>query len=161
MANMTKRDICEVGIKLIGLCCLLIFIERVPSLINIKFLAGDQFTTFGVPIIIGQTLFFLLAIIFMIKGATIAGFLVGGDDINRDASQSTINTQELLSVAVKVLGMYWVVRSLGFFVFEFSAYLKGGPITHDTLLTRLTLLVIGCILVFGTRGVMTLISDKK
>lgn len=158
---MTKRDVCEVGIKLIGLCCLLIFIERAPSLISIKFLVGDQFATLGVPIIIGQALFFLLAIIFMIKGASIAGHLVGGDDVNKDTSQSTIDTQELLYVAVKILGLYWVVRSLGFFVFDFLTYLKGGPTTHDTLLTRLILLVIGCILVFGTRRIMVLISDKK
>lgn len=156
---MTKRDLYEIAIKLIGLCCLLIFAEKVPYLMNIKFLTGAQFTLNGISVMIGPILFFLLAIVFIIKGATIAGYFVGdynlnshdfqsvaghllGDkNISKEARQSTINSQDLLFVAVKVLGLYWLLSGL--------------------LEMRLSLLVIGCILVFATSHVVVWLSDKN
>lgn len=126
---MTKRDLYEFAIKLIGLCSLLVFVDRLPSLM--QSFSGS----------LGPFLFLLLAIVFIVKGETLAGYMVGGHNAKIETQPSLLNAQDLLFVAVKVLGLYWLV--------------------YAVIEMRLFLLILACILVFGTKHILLLLNDNN
>lgn len=137
---MTKRNLYEFAIKLMGLISLLKFIERTPELMQTVILSGASFGAHGLSVVFVCALLALMAIIFIIKGTAVADYLIRDDKQNGQVQPSAISSEDLLLVAVKVMGLYCAIIGL--------------------IEMKLFLLVIGCALVFGAKHVVIPLRDN-
>jgi hypothetical protein len=128
---MSKRDLLEVAIKVMGLYCLFSFLGSIVALgaglssVDSKFIENK--TVFVSFLSLACSLYLAFAIVFVCWGKSIAEILTQDSTVNRPAEQGPLPPHAHFYFWIRILGLYFFVSVVGQLV---------SDVTHAALTVR-------------------------
>lgn len=121
---MTKRDVMEIAIKVLGLAFLFFFLQSVPlvgaafSSVDSKFITNK--TVFVLFYCLVPLLYLVFALLFLCAGRRIAELLMSEPGKESTQNRETLPPHAHLHFWVRILGLYFFVSGAGALVSEVS-----------------------------------------
>lgn len=162
---MNKRDVFEIAIRMLGLYFLMLFLTSIPALIA-AFISDTSAVSPNksavvVTYIFNSLSFLFVGLVLALKGEAISGYFISGDSTFINHQSLGFDTHSVLSVSIKILGLFYFVRSVGTLSNDSLVYFTDGIVIQEYILARLLVLLLSIVFLVRTDRVISLITKEK
>ncbi|MDD5556110.1 MAG: hypothetical protein PHN82_02545 [bacterium] len=163
---MSKRDILEIGIKLLGLYCVISFFSSIPGIgmaintANSDFVSSPFLYIF-MPCLLSCA-YLILAIVFLAEGHAIANRFIKDVPSEDTATQNT-SILTTLSFWMILIGIYYFISSVASLI-STSAYLTRaqlGTYSFAKLLSQAVIFILSLLLIFKSKAIAKFITVRS